>query len=259
MREAKRARAWLFTILRNAYLHKVRDRKTIHVLSMEEVGDIPDRLPDPLPAIDPQLLQQALDELAEPFRTPIILYYFEDFSYRDIADQLEVPIGTVMSRLRTRQVFFEESPRAHAGNDRRRARWGECVMDCTNAHGLLPFLRTGELDATERDVLESHVSGCPECLASVQAESRFDDAIEVAMARVPMPAGLKGRLLVGLARRRPTRRWPWVAAAALLAMAGLGGYVVWSGGPEEFDVAGFSWYVDYRTPLARDSRSPVQH
>ncbi len=107
LRDAKRARGWLFAILRNAYLHKVRDRKTTHVLSMEEVGDIPERVPDPLPAIDPQRLQQALDELAEPFRTPIILFYFEDFSYRDIADQMDVPIGTVMSRLARAKEFLK--------------------------------------------------------------------------------------------------------------------------------------------------------
>jgi RNA polymerase sigma-70 factor (ECF subfamily) len=40
-----------------------------------------------------------LRELPEVFRTPIILYYFEDFSYRDIAEQMDLPIGTVMSRL----------------------------------------------------------------------------------------------------------------------------------------------------------------
>ena len=44
-------------------------------------------------------LQEALNELPECFRTPVILYYFEDFSYRDIAEQMDLPLGTVMSRL----------------------------------------------------------------------------------------------------------------------------------------------------------------
>ena len=43
--------------------------------------------------------EQALNELPEGFRTPVILYYFEDFSYRDIAEQMDLPLGTVMSRL----------------------------------------------------------------------------------------------------------------------------------------------------------------
>ena len=54
---------------------------------------------NPLPEIEPQRLQEVLNELPEEFRTPLILFYFEEFSYRDIAEQMEVPLGTVMSRL----------------------------------------------------------------------------------------------------------------------------------------------------------------
>jgi RNA polymerase sigma-70 factor, ECF subfamily len=107
LRDVERARPWLFTILRNAYLHKVRDRKMACTLNIEEIGELPERLPDPLPPIDPRQLQKALDELPEVFRTPIILFYFEDFSYRDIADQMDVPIGTVMSRLARAKGFLK--------------------------------------------------------------------------------------------------------------------------------------------------------
>jgi len=99
LRDRARAKAWLFSILRNAYLHRVRATRQEHVVSLEWVGDLPERLPDPLPEVEPERLQQALNELPEVFRTPVILYYFEDFSYRDIAEQMDLPIGTVMSRL----------------------------------------------------------------------------------------------------------------------------------------------------------------
>jgi RNA polymerase sigma-70 factor (ECF subfamily) len=99
LRDRGRAKAWLFSILRNAYLHRVRARKQEHLVSLDWLGDLPDRLPDPLPPVDPERLQRALNELPEVFRTPVILFYFEDFSYRDIAEQMELPIGTVMSRL----------------------------------------------------------------------------------------------------------------------------------------------------------------
>jgi RNA polymerase sigma-70 factor (ECF subfamily) len=99
LRDRGRAKAWLFSILRNAYLHQVRADRQERCVSLEHVGDLPERPGAPLPAIEPERLQTALDELPELFRTPIILYYFEDFSYRDIAEQMELPLGTVMSRL----------------------------------------------------------------------------------------------------------------------------------------------------------------
>src|SRR3954447_19592046 len=106
LREPERAKAWLFRILRNLYLHKVRDEKRHRVVPLDAVGDLPGRETDSTPAIDPAKLQQALDELDEGFRTPLILFYFEEFSYRDIADQMDLPIGTVMSRLARAKAYL---------------------------------------------------------------------------------------------------------------------------------------------------------
>jgi RNA polymerase sigma-70 factor (ECF subfamily) len=49
--------------------------------------------------IDAQLVQSAIDELPDDARLVVLMYYFEDCSYKEIAAQLEIPIGTVMSRL----------------------------------------------------------------------------------------------------------------------------------------------------------------
>jgi RNA polymerase sigma-70 factor, ECF subfamily len=99
LRDAGRVKAWLFSILRNKYLHRLRDARREATLSLDSVGDVAQPSPEPLPDVDPQRLQQVLNELPEDFRTPVILYYFDDFSYRDIAEQMDLPIGTVMSRL----------------------------------------------------------------------------------------------------------------------------------------------------------------
>src|ERR671936_3095617 len=99
LRDPARAKPWLFSILRNAYLHHVRADKQQNCVSLDGIGDLAEPLPEPLPDLDPEKLQQALNELPEVFRTPIILYYFEDFGYRDIAEQMDLPLGTVMSRL----------------------------------------------------------------------------------------------------------------------------------------------------------------
>jgi RNA polymerase sigma-70 factor (ECF subfamily) len=107
LREPDRAKAWLFRILRNLYLHKVRDQKRHKIVPLDNIGDLPGRGAEEMPEIDPAKLQQALNELDEAFRTPIILFYFEEFSYRDIAEQMELPIGTVMSRLARGKAYLK--------------------------------------------------------------------------------------------------------------------------------------------------------
>jgi RNA polymerase sigma-70 factor (ECF subfamily) len=101
LRDATRARPWLFSILRNAYLHRIRAERQQRKVALEDAAEVVD---SPIeaeisPNVDPGRLQQALAELPEGFRTPVILFYFEEFTYRDIAEQMDLPIGTVMSRL----------------------------------------------------------------------------------------------------------------------------------------------------------------
>jgi RNA polymerase sigma-70 factor (ECF subfamily) len=99
LRDPARAKSWLFSILRNAYLRRLRSEKNKAVVSTDLLEDLAEPLPDPLPPVDPERLQETIHELPEVFRTLIILYYFEEFSYRDIAEQMDLPVGTVMSRL----------------------------------------------------------------------------------------------------------------------------------------------------------------
>lgn len=107
LRDPAKARHWLFRIVRNAYLHAVRDAKRARAVPLDSVGDVPaDAADEPPLAVDPDRLQAALNELDESFRTPLILFYFDEFSYRDIADQMDLPIGTVMSRLARGKAYL---------------------------------------------------------------------------------------------------------------------------------------------------------
>jgi RNA polymerase sigma factor (sigma-70 family) len=99
LRDWEKARAWLFTILRNSYLHRRRANKTEKQVSLHGAEEVVERAIEPPPEVDPAQLQEALNELPEIYRIPIILFYFEEFTYRDIADQMGLPLGTVMSRL----------------------------------------------------------------------------------------------------------------------------------------------------------------
>lgn len=129
LRDRSRAKPWLFSILRNLYLHRLRTTKQHTTVPLDSIGELPETLPDRLPEVDVEQLQTALSELPEVYRTPIILYYFEDFSYRDIAEQMDLPIGTVMSRLARakgtlRQRLFPELTAFSATTDEGRASHG---------------------------------------------------------------------------------------------------------------------------------------
>lgn len=99
LRDLGSARGWLCAILRNAYLktHRQRTPQPASGLGME-IESVAEEAPYESP-IDRERLQLALDELPEEFRLTLLMYYFEDLSYREIAARLELPIGTVMSRL----------------------------------------------------------------------------------------------------------------------------------------------------------------
>ena len=122
LRELERAKAWLFSILRNTYLHRLRLGQRSRTVPLNDLGDVAEP-PENLPEIEPQKLQEALSELPEIFRTPVIMFYFEEFSYRDIAEQMEVPLGTVMSRLARAKAYlrarlFPPAPVAADGRGR---------------------------------------------------------------------------------------------------------------------------------------------
>ena len=113
--EGTNLRAWLYRILTNTYIniYRARQRRPQET----DLADVEDlymyrRLPLIETAVanrsaEDQLVdliaddevKQALEDLPENFRIPVLLADVEGFSYREIADMLDIPIGTVMSRL----------------------------------------------------------------------------------------------------------------------------------------------------------------
>jgi RNA polymerase sigma-70 factor (ECF subfamily) len=108
LRDAGKIKAWLFRILRNTYLQNLRDDAKRPLVNLESVKNVPDHVAQDSAGIDPEQMQQALADLPEGFRTPVILYYQKDFSYRQIAEHMDIPLGTVMSRLSRAKTYLRD-------------------------------------------------------------------------------------------------------------------------------------------------------
>jgi RNA polymerase sigma-70 factor, ECF subfamily len=113
--EGSNLRAWLFRILTNNYINSYRAKQRRPLESdLDDIEDLylyrrmggieealasrsaEDTLMDLFTEAE---VKDALEALPEAFRVPVLLADVEEFSYKEIADMLDVPIGTVMSRL----------------------------------------------------------------------------------------------------------------------------------------------------------------
>src|SRR5476651_1058401 len=101
LREAAKAKSWLFTTLYREFLRG--RRRDARATSLEDLppgeSDVAAEEVDRATRLDAAAVVTALQSVDEVFRAPLTLFYLEDLSYMEIADALEVPIGTVMSRL----------------------------------------------------------------------------------------------------------------------------------------------------------------
>ena len=98
VRQPERVLSWLFAILRTCYLKSERKSVPLPATAIElDVDSIPDGVSEK--AIDEERLQAAIDELPDEFKLVLVMFYFEECSYKEIAERLQIPIGTVMSRL----------------------------------------------------------------------------------------------------------------------------------------------------------------
>ena len=121
-KEGTYIKAWLLTILRNTFINEYR-RKARRPMEVELSGieQAPDASPDPdiqyspgenrredlLELVDDPV-RHAVEALPSDFREAVIMADLEDMSYKEIADIMQCPLGTVMSRLyRGRKLLRE--------------------------------------------------------------------------------------------------------------------------------------------------------
>ena len=99
------ARPWLLTIVRNTFYTSIQQNRVTEAIDRfdDEEDIFISEAPNPemllLQESDKQLIRRALRKLPTQFLEVIVLREFEELSYQQIADLVQVPIGTVMSRL----------------------------------------------------------------------------------------------------------------------------------------------------------------
>lgn len=125
-KQGTNCKAWLFRIQTNTFINRNRRKKRIHV----DVDDVPlgaaqspayerssfYQSPEEsyLQQVLPEHIRGAIESLPENFRIPVILADLQDFSYKEIAEIMECPVGTVMSRLfrgrkRLQELLFDRA------------------------------------------------------------------------------------------------------------------------------------------------------
>src|SRR3954462_10128358 len=120
-------KAWLFKILTNTFINKyrkkVREREVRDVIDQEETPslmseDVAVASRDPEGSLVGNLLsddvKRALETVPHDYRMAVVLCDLEEFSYKEIADIMDCPVGTVMSRLHRGRRLLQKQLRGYA-------------------------------------------------------------------------------------------------------------------------------------------------
>jgi len=108
LRTDSNTKGWLFTILRNVWLNQLRKwRNGPQMIEMEGDDGVANSIVEPskdshdlyVSKVEAEQVRAAIKELPAEFREVILLREYEDLSYQEIANVLDCPVGTVMSRL----------------------------------------------------------------------------------------------------------------------------------------------------------------
>jgi RNA polymerase sigma-70 factor (ECF subfamily) len=115
VRDPSKTRSWLFTTLYREFLKQAgRARR---VVSIDDENESPREIPGPTVEVSRSLDQDAalaaLASLEESQRAVLALFYLDQCSYREIAEILDIPIGTVMSRLSRGKEALREKLRVN--------------------------------------------------------------------------------------------------------------------------------------------------
>ena len=110
LRDHSKLKSWLMTICYREFLKHARRIQAFPHFELEVVEDeLGHVTADTASQIDGDAMMEALQKVDEIYREPVLLFYLQQHSYKEIARLLDIPVGTVMSRL----ARGKEQLRAH--------------------------------------------------------------------------------------------------------------------------------------------------
>lgn len=117
LKDRSKAKTWLFTTLYREHLSHARRSTRFPELDIEEVEyQLIDEGSDSSRGLDGKRAVELLQQLDETFRAPLALFFLQQHSYKEIAIILDVPMGTVMSRISRGKEQLRSKMRLEADN-----------------------------------------------------------------------------------------------------------------------------------------------
>jgi len=121
LRDRSKVKSWLFTTLHREFLNaRKRAVRFPHIELGDAIEELPTLSPEMFNTLDAAQLIEYLGKVQEPYRAAVSLFYLEEYSYKEIADILEVPLGTVRSRISRGIAQLQQSILVGAGTTVRR-------------------------------------------------------------------------------------------------------------------------------------------
>ncbi len=100
LRDSSKIKTWLFTTLYREFLSRHRHESRFpHYETTEVESELPVISSTVVNHMDAELVMHALQSVDLVYRAPLSMFYIDDLSYKEIAEALDLPIGTIMSRL----------------------------------------------------------------------------------------------------------------------------------------------------------------
>ncbi|MEO8616503.1 MAG: sigma-70 family RNA polymerase sigma factor [Luteolibacter sp.] len=98
--DASKVKSWLFTTLYRQFLGRRRHSTRFPEITIESAEwELPTNTPSLANDLDGSFVVAALQQLEEKYRAPLAMFYLQELSYKEMAELLEMPIGTIMSRI----------------------------------------------------------------------------------------------------------------------------------------------------------------